>query len=62
MTGCGSRAAEFGAHFRTDIESYVRREAVEACTDWGAHERGYIPGKRYVGFVDVSGGVPTASH
>ena len=30
-----SAAAEFGAQFRTDIESFVSREAIEAATDWG---------------------------
>jgi hypothetical protein len=48
--------AEFGAQFRTDIESFISREAVEACVEWGAHERGYLAGARYTGFVDVSGG------
>ncbi len=51
-----SAAAEFGAEFRTDIESFVSREAVEACVEWGVHERGYIDGTRYTAFVDVSGG------
>jgi hypothetical protein len=30
-----SAAAEFGPQFRTDIESFVSREAVEAVIDWG---------------------------
>jgi hypothetical protein len=51
-----SAAAEYGAQFRTDIESFVSREAVEACVEWGTHERGYIAGTRYTAFVDVSGG------
>ena len=48
--------AEFGAQFRTDLEAYVSREAVEACVEWGVHERGVLDGIRYGGFVDVSGG------
>jgi hypothetical protein len=32
-------AAEWGAEFRRDIESYVSREAVEACVIAGRHER-----------------------
>ena len=52
-----SRAmAEYMAQFRTDIEGFVSREAVEACVDWGALERGPLDGKRYVAFVDPSGG------
>jgi len=51
-----SAAAEFGAQFRTDIESFVSREAIEAATDWGVHEREPLSGKRYVAFVDPSGG------
>ena len=34
-----SAAAEYGAQFRSDIESFVAREAVEACVDAGVHER-----------------------
>jgi len=51
-----SAAAEYLAQFRTDIEAYVSREAVEAVTEWGTHERGPMPGHRYVAFVDPSGG------
>ena len=51
-----SAAAEYGAQFRSDIEGFVSREAIEAVTDWGVHERGPIAGKRYVAFVDPSGG------
>lgn len=51
-----SASAEYLAQFRTDLEAYVSREAVEACVEWGAHERPYIGTARYVGFVDVSGG------
>ena len=51
-----SAGAEFGAQFRTDIESYISREAVEAATDWGVLERGPVNGRRYAAFVDPSGG------
>lgn len=51
-----SASAEYGAEFRTDIESFVTREAVDACTEWGVHERPYVAGLRYYAFVDVSGG------
>lgn len=51
-----SAAAEYGAEFRTDIESFVSREAVDACVECGTHERGYMNGTHYGAFVDVSGG------
>ena len=54
-------AAEFGAEFRKDIESFVSRESVEAVTIRGRHE---LPpdaetgmfATRYRAFVDPSGG------
>lgn len=49
-------AAEYGGEWRTDVESFVSREAVEACVDWGVYERPYIAGVRYTGYVDPSGG------
>jgi hypothetical protein len=49
-------AAEYGAQFRTDVESYVAREVVEALVEPGCFERAPVPGLRYQGFVDPSGG------
>jgi hypothetical protein len=49
-------AAEWGAEFRRDIESFVPTEAVEAIV---VPERRSLPpaaGVRYFGFVDPSGG------
>jgi hypothetical protein len=51
-----SAAAEYGAEFRIDVETFVSREAVEAVTSPGVYERPPVPGVRYVGFVDPSGG------
>jgi hypothetical protein len=51
-----SAAAEYGAEFRGDIESFVSREVVEAAVDPGIHERAPIDRVRYFGFVDPSGG------
>jgi hypothetical protein len=34
-----SAAAKYGAQFRTDVESFVNREAVEACVSRGVRER-----------------------
>lgn len=51
-----SAAAEYGAQFRSDIESFVSREAVEACVALGVRERAPISGVTYAAFVDPSGG------
>ncbi len=48
--------AEFGAQFRSDIESYVSREAVEACVVHGQQEIPPSSGIRYSAFVDPCGG------
>jgi hypothetical protein len=49
-------AAEFGAEFRTDVESFVSREVVEAAMPLGRHELPPMSGVHYVAFVDPSGG------
>lgn len=51
-----SAASEFGAQFRTDIESFVSREAVDACVALGVRERAPLVRTRYAAFVDPSGG------
>jgi hypothetical protein len=51
-----SAAAEFLAQFRTDVESYVAREVVEAAVIAGRYELPRLEGMRYFGFVDPSGG------
>jgi hypothetical protein len=49
-------ASEWLAEFRADIESFITREAVEACIEPGVRERPPQSGQRYEGFVDPSGG------
>lgn len=49
-------SAEYLAQFRSDIESYINREAVEAVVSRGVRERATVAGVRYFGFVDPSGG------
>lgn len=49
-------AAEYGAEFRSDIEAFVSREAVEACITPGTYERAPVRGQKYVAFTDPSGG------
>lgn len=51
-----SASSEYGAQFRTDIEAFITREAVEACTVPGRIELPPISGTRYVAFTDPSGG------
>lgn len=51
-----SAAAEYGAQFRTDVEAFVRREVLAACTDAEVFERQRERGVEYLAFVDPSGG------
>jgi hypothetical protein len=51
-----SAAAEYLAEFRSDIESFVAREVVEACVSPGVRERAPIGTVQYKAFVDPSGG------
>jgi hypothetical protein len=51
-----SASAEFLAIFRSDIASYISREAVEACVDDGCFERLPASGVVYIAFTDPSGG------
>jgi hypothetical protein len=51
-----SAAAEYGAEFRSDIEGYIGREAIEACIATGLFERPPESSLRYRAFVDPSGG------
>jgi hypothetical protein len=49
-------SAEYLGLFRTDVESFVSRDAVEACVALGVRERAPLTGVRYSAFVDPSGG------
>jgi hypothetical protein len=48
--------AELGGEFRTDVETLLTRETVEAAVDLGVKLRPRRLGVRYFGFVDPSGG------
>ena len=48
--------AEYNANFRTDVESYVSREVIDAAVVTGRLELPPIPKAHYFGFVDPSGG------
>jgi hypothetical protein len=47
-----SAAAEYGAEFRRDIESYVSREAVDAVVVPGRHELPPISGVVFTAAID----------
>jgi hypothetical protein len=49
-------SAEYMAQFRTDVEAFITREAVEACVNLNVFERPPERKHRYVAFVDPSGG------
>jgi hypothetical protein len=51
-----SAAAEYLAEFRTDVESYISRDVVEAAVIAGRYELPRAEHERYFGFVDPSGG------
>jgi hypothetical protein len=51
-----SAAAEYGAQFRVDVESFVAREVVDAAVAHGRRELPPTGGVGYRAFVDPSGG------
>ena len=55
-------SAEYLAEFRSDIESFVSREAVEACITLGVRERAPLPDIRYTPSRILPAAVPTVSH
>jgi hypothetical protein len=51
-----SAAAEYGAEFRDDVETFVPEHVVDAVIQKGLTVRAPVPGVQYVAFVDPSGG------
>jgi hypothetical protein len=51
-----SAAAEYGAEFRSDVDVFLGREAMDAAVMRGVFELPFIQGKVYKAFVDPSGG------
>jgi hypothetical protein len=51
-----SAACEWGGLFRNDLESFISREAVEACVVGARFELPYVKGRNYRPFCDPSGG------
>jgi hypothetical protein len=48
--------AEYLGQFRSDLEQYISREALEPCIAVGVRERGPMPDTDYAAFVDPAGG------
>ena len=51
-----SAKAEYGAEFRTDVETFVNREVVDALVFPGRYELPFLSDNKYFAFVDPSGG------
>jgi hypothetical protein len=49
-------SSEWLATFRSDVDSYISRAAVEACVSDGVYERPPLSGIRYSAFMDPAGG------
>lgn len=49
-------SAEYGAQFRRDVETYIRREAVDACVMPSRFESPYVAGLHYAAGFDAAGG------
>jgi hypothetical protein len=49
-------AAEYLAQFRSDLEAFVSREAVESCVSWGVYERAPRSDVAFLSFIDAAGG------
>ena len=51
-----SAAAEYGAQFRSDVDAFVTREVLDRCIVPGRQGLPPMPERRYLAFVDPSGG------
>ncbi len=51
-----SARAEYGAEFRTDVEAFINKEIIDACTAVNTHELSPSSSNEYFAFVDPSGG------
>lgn len=49
-------AAEFGAKFRSDVETYISRDVADAAVMPGCFELPYVSGKSFKAFCDPAGG------
>ena len=51
-----SAKSEYGAEFRSDLDSYITRETIDELTVPGRHELPALGAEQYFAFVDPSGG------
>lgn len=51
-----SAAAEYGAEFRSDLETFLGRDLIDGATDRGVTDRPPVPGVSYRAFCDPAGG------
>lgn len=56
-----SASAEYGAQFRSDLSDFVPRDVINACTQLDRFEIAPASGRKYVAFIDPSGGTGTDS-
>jgi hypothetical protein len=54
--------AEFLNVWREDLAEFLPLDVVEACTDWGVHERAPQPNGRYRAYDDAAGGTGKDSY
>jgi len=54
-----SYRSEYGAQWRSDLESFLTVEAIDAVTITGRNMLGYLPGVKHYAFGDFAGGVGT---
>ncbi len=54
-------SAEYGAEFRSDLSDFIPRDIINACTPLDRFEIAPSRGRRYVAFIDPSGGTGTDS-
>src|SRR2546425_643829 len=54
--------AEYLNVWREDIAEFLPLDVVEACTDWGEHERALQPNVRYRAYDDAAGGTGKDSY
>jgi hypothetical protein len=54
--------AEYLNEWRSDLAEFLPIDVVEACTDWGVHERAPQPNVRYRAYDDAAGGTGKDSY
>ncbi|MDA1101678.1 MAG: hypothetical protein O2967_22180 [Proteobacteria bacterium] len=55
-------SSEYGGEFRSDLDSYIPREVLEALVERGVRERGPLSERSYIAFADPAGGSGSDSY